>query len=82
MVERLRDLIDNLMVKHISCYCPFKMQVGGALPVLLCCLGQALGQAVPGIEAWQAAIQAHAQAGHHVCKSTDIRSSLNRSETA
>ncbi len=42
------------------------MQVGAALPVLLCCLGQALGQAVPGIEAWQAAIQAHAQAGHHV----------------
>ncbi len=41
------------------------MQVGAALPVLLCCLGQALGQAVPGIEAWQAAIQAHAQAGHH-----------------
>ncbi len=64
MVERRRDHIGDLM--HISRYCPFKMQVGAALPVLLCCLGQALGQAVPGIEAWQAAIQAHAQAGHHV----------------
>ncbi len=29
-------------------------------------MGQAMGQAVPGIEAWQAAIQAHAQAGHQV----------------
>jgi hypothetical protein len=64
--ERLRDLVDTLMIKNISRYCPCKMQVGAALPVLLCCLGQALGQAVPGIEAWQAAIQAHAQAGHHV----------------
>ena len=38
------------------------MQVA-AVPVLLCCLVQAGGQqaAVPGLEAWQAAIQAHAQ---------------------
>ncbi len=71
MVERLSDLIGNLIVKHISRYCPFKMQVGAALPVLLCCLGQAMGQAVPGIEAWQAAIQAHAQAGHHVHPCTE-----------
>jgi hypothetical protein len=40
------------------------LQVVGAVPVLLCCLGQVLGQAVPGLEAWQAAIQAHAQVGH------------------
>ena len=64
MAERQSDLIGD--ITRFSCYCPFAMQVGAALPVLLCCLGQALGQAVPGIEAWQAAIQAHAQAGHQV----------------